>query len=312
MGNNCTPEQESFYNQNLANPALPNYSIDPLLTRYLYQNTAEHLRSHYLDVRGSLTPAQLADFDRSLQSTFGNNRTVAFGSVGVVALALSLFFDVLGTQLRQGTNETTDPVRQIISDQDNEDSDLGVIISDYLKLVPQVANHPERMKSVTAFYENRLREALLNNTWSSPMNDIEQLFYDSTWSRLMNTTKSSKERTDHGSDKGLRQFLNGLYFHAHLMVHFHRIHRNSSNLPSTLMTEYASRNSGQVVMSIFWALLLSIAENPNVPIEAKGADSDCLFWTSLHVYLKQLAPFESILYPPSSLSAKEGDFILTP
>ena len=164
MGNNCTPEQLSFYEQNLANPALPNYSIDPLLTRYLHQNTSEHLRSHYLDVRGSLTPAQLADFDRSLQSTFGNNRTVAFGSVGVVALALSLFFDVLGTQLRQGTNDTTDPIRQIFRDQDNEYSDLGVIIGDYLKLVPQVANHPERMKSVTALYENRLREALSNHT----------------------------------------------------------------------------------------------------------------------------------------------------
>ena len=294
MGNNCTPEQESFYNQNLANPALPNYSIDPLLTRYLHQNTSEHLRYHYLDVRGSLTPAQLADFDRSLQSTFGNNRTVAFGSVGVVALALSLFFDVLGTQLRQGTNETTDPIRQIFRDQDNEDSDLGVIISDYLKLVPQVANHPERMKSVTAFYENRLREALLNNTWYSPKR----------------ATIPSKSLP--ASDKGLRQFLNGLYFHAHLLVHFHRIHRNSSNLPSTLMIEYASSKSVEVAMSIITASLLSIAENPNVPIEAKGADSDCLFWTSLHVYLKQLAPFQSMQYPPSSLSAKEGDFILTP
>ena len=294
MGNNCTPEQESFYNQNLANPALPNYSIDPLLTRYLYQNTAEHLRSHYLDVRGSLTPAQLADFDRSLQSTFGNNRTVAFGSVGVVALALSLFFDVLGTQLRQGTNETTDPVRQIISDQDNEDSDLGVIISDYLKLVPQVANHPERMKSVTALYENRLREALLNNTWYSPKR----------------ATIPSKSLP--ASDKELRPFWNGLYFQAHLLVHLHRIHRNSSTLPSSLITEYALVKKGEVAVEFITASLKSIAENPNVPIEAKGAEPPCLFFTAHTVLGKQLTPLELMRDPPSSLYAEDGDFILTP
>lgn len=198
----CTEDSTNFI---LANADLSAVSVDPLFVNYLYHSDSGLLQAHYLDIRDSLTSTELAKFDRTLQSTFGNSSTVAFGSVGVVALALSLFFDVLVTQPREGLNETTDPIQQIFQDPHGEGSNLGVIISDYLRLVPQIANNQDKMKDMTVLYGNRLKEALRNHTWYALLTAGEP---DQKNTRL----------------EGFKTFVNGLFFHSHLCIHLNRIH----------------------------------------------------------------------------------------
>lgn len=191
----------------LANVEFPEFTIDPMFYHYLYHDAKEHLNAHYLDVRDTLSPMQLAEFDRTLQSTFRNSSTVAFGSVGVVALALSLFFDVVGTQLRLGTtNGTNDPILQIFQTEEEEDTNLGVIISEYLRMVPQAANSPERMKNMTELYERRLREALVNHS--------------------LNLHATAKTAENYTRTEALKPFLHGIFFHGHLQVHLIRIQGN--------------------------------------------------------------------------------------
>lgn len=212
----CTENAATFL---LANADFSAVSVDPLFVNYLYHTDSGHLQAHYLDIRDSLTSEELADFDRTLKSTFGNSSTVAFGSVGVVALALSLFFDVLVTRPREGLNETTDPIRQIFPGPHGEDSNVGVIISDYLRLVPQIANNQHKMNDMTVLYESRLKDALRNHTWFALLTGSEP--------DLKNI------RLD-----GFRTFLNGIFFYTHLCIHLNRIHPEKPWQNCTLRIDY--------------------------------------------------------------------------
>ncbi|XP_061102686.1 uncharacterized protein LOC133131378 [Conger conger] len=172
-------------------------------TGYLSLNSSAHLNSHYMDVHRSLSPEQLGTFNHSLRATSGESGKVTQGGVGVVALALSFLFDILTQQAKNQTG-TTHFIHQIFRErEDDNSSEIGTVITDYLKLVPLIANDPQRMKEETDRYEQRLNSSLVSH--------FESIF-----------------ETQNDSWTEWKIFIHGLVFHQHMMIHLVRMGANIS------------------------------------------------------------------------------------
>ncbi|XP_061100982.1 uncharacterized protein LOC133130413 [Conger conger] len=160
----------------LGRDVIPDPQRDHSFTGYVSLNSSAHLNSHYMDVHRSLSPEQFGTFNHSLRATLGESGKVTQGGVGVVALALSFLFDILTQQAKNQTG-TTHFIHQIFREREDRDtSEIGTVITDYLKLVPLIANDPQRMKEETDRYEQRLNSSLFshfertaksrNNSWT--------------------------------------------------------------------------------------------------------------------------------------------------
>uniref|UniRef100_A0A0E9XY46 Uncharacterized protein n=1 Tax=Anguilla anguilla TaxID=7936 RepID=A0A0E9XY46_ANGAN len=168
---------------------IPDPQMDRTFTGYLSPNSSTHLSSDYMDVRRSLSPEQLGVFNHGLQATLGESGKVTQGGVGVVALALSFLFDVLAQQAKNQTG-STHFIHQIF----REHEEIGTVVSDYLRLVPLIANDPLRMMEETKRYEQRLNCSLVTH-----------------FERTVKAQNSSW--TD------WKIFIHGLAFHQHMMIH---------------------------------------------------------------------------------------------
>ncbi|KAJ8382586.1 hypothetical protein SKAU_G00033640 [Synaphobranchus kaupii] len=192
MGNNIECYEAYHVGRDVG--LIPDPQMDRAFTGYLSLNSSAHLSSHYIDVRHSLSPEQLGTFNHSLRATLGESGKVTQGGVGVVALALSLLFDTLAQQAKNQT-ETTHFIHKIFGERvDGNSSEIGTVVTNYLKLVPLIANDPQRMKEETNRYEQRLHRSLVSHFESAVM--------------LQNSSCTA-----------WKILFYGIAFHQHMMIH---------------------------------------------------------------------------------------------
>ena len=149
MGNMQCPAEDAAHLASIARDIcpFPDYNPSPHLGKMLSINSSLHLKDHYTAVQSSLTPTQLEDFTQSLRTTFGREGKVTYGGVGVVALSLAVLFDTLARQVRGEWVSDSGPIpglfvkaiRGYYPPQVNA-------VSEYLRLVPHIANNPTRMR----------------------------------------------------------------------------------------------------------------------------------------------------------------------
>ncbi|XP_074512250.1 uncharacterized protein LOC141780774 [Sebastes fasciatus] len=157
----------------------PNYNHSPLFGKMMSANSSLHLRDHYRTVQSSLTPKQLEDFTQGLKTTFGREGKVTLGGVGVVALSLAVLFDTLARQARGEWVSDSGPIPGLFV----KDPLRGYYpphvytASEYLRLVPHIANNPTRMRDETKRYLKQLEvdfqslDKLLGNNRTLPIKD---------------------------------------------------------------------------------------------------------------------------------------------
>lgn len=128
----------------------PNYNPNPLVVDMLSINSSLHLRNHYMAVQSLLTPKQLEDFTQGLRSTFGREGKVTLGGVGVVALSLAVLFDSLARQVKGQWVPESGPIPGLfVKDPRGYYPPQVYTVSEYLRLVPHIANNPTRMREET-------------------------------------------------------------------------------------------------------------------------------------------------------------------
>lgn len=128
----------------------PDYSPSPLFTNLLSMDSSLHLSNHYLAVQSSLNPQQLDDFNQKLRTIFGREGKVTLGGVGVVALSLAVLFDTLARQVRGQWESEVGPIPSLFLKNPKGFYPPQVsTVSEYLRLVPYIANNPTQMKEVT-------------------------------------------------------------------------------------------------------------------------------------------------------------------
>lgn len=159
MGNVYCPAAETAHLASVARDIcpFPNYTPNPLFFNMLSVNSSLHLRNHYMAVQSSLTPKQLEDFTQSLRTTFGKEGKVTLGGVGVVALSLAVLFDTLARQVRGEWVSDSGPIPGLfVKDLRGYNPPYVNTVSDYLRLVPYIANNPIRMKEEAERYFKQL------------------------------------------------------------------------------------------------------------------------------------------------------------
>ncbi|CAJ1071473.1 uncharacterized protein LOC117827172 [Xyrichtys novacula] len=158
MGDFCPTDNLSH----LSTPArdfcpFPDYTPSPLFTNMLSVNSSLHLRDHYMAVQSSLNPEQLEDFTQSLRRTFGKEGKVSYGGVGVVALSLAVLFDTLAKQAKGEWVSDSGPVPGLFfKDLRGYYPPHVYTVSEYMRLVPHIANNPTRMRAETERYIKQL------------------------------------------------------------------------------------------------------------------------------------------------------------
>nr|XP_033506820.1 uncharacterized protein LOC117272169 [Epinephelus lanceolatus] len=109
-------------------------------------------------VQSSLTPKQLEDFTQNLRTTFGREGKVTLGGVGVVALSLAMLFDTLARQARGEWVPDSGPIPGLFLKNVRGYYPPHVYtVSEYLRLVPYIANNPTRMKKESQRYLKQLK-----------------------------------------------------------------------------------------------------------------------------------------------------------
>ncbi|KAE8291381.1 hypothetical protein D5F01_LYC10986 [Larimichthys crocea] len=159
MGNMHCPAEDASHLASLARDVcpFPNYNPNPLFVNMLSPNSSLHLRKHYMEVQSSLTPMQLEDFTQGLRRTFGKEGKVTLGGVGVVALSLAVLFDTLAKQAKGECLSDSGPIPGLfIKNQRGYYPPHVYTISEYLRLVPHIANNPTMMREETERYFKQL------------------------------------------------------------------------------------------------------------------------------------------------------------
>ncbi|XP_059201355.1 uncharacterized protein LOC131981074 [Centropristis striata] len=135
----------------------PDYNPSPLFVDMLSINSSLHLRNHYREVQSSLTPKQLEDFTQGLRTTFGRQGKVTLGGVGVVALSLAVLFDTLARQIRGEWVSDSGPIPGLfLKNMRGYYPPQVHTVSEYLRLVPYIANNPSRMVEESEKYLKKL------------------------------------------------------------------------------------------------------------------------------------------------------------
>ncbi|KAM4598590.1 uncharacterized protein ACJ7VT_022048 isoform 1-T1 [Polymixia lowei] len=187
---------------------VPDTSLDTSLDTFLSLNSSWALEQQYSSLQQNLSQQQMSAFNRDLQTTFRGSTTVSYGGVGVVSLALSVLFEVLAHHQRtqpglrgpQGSPPPPepDPIRRMfVADGTSE---VGSIVSEFLKQVPGVANDRAKMAELLEAYERKLRMELMD-------------FYE----RMMFLERGAL------SSAGVKQWVNGAALHVHIFLHWKRL-----------------------------------------------------------------------------------------
>jgi hypothetical protein len=78
---------------------VPDISLDPVLTAFLSMESRASLLHQYASLQRGMTPEQLASFRHNVSGELGGSTRVRHGGVGVVALALSVLFDLVAKKV---------------------------------------------------------------------------------------------------------------------------------------------------------------------------------------------------------------------
>ncbi|XP_013859917.1 uncharacterized protein LOC106514926 [Austrofundulus limnaeus] len=160
MGNMHCPAEDAAHLAAVARDIcpFPSYNYSPHFVHMMSINSSRNLHEHYTAVQRSLTPKQLEDFTQSLRTTFGREGKVTLGGVGVVALSLAVLFDTLAKQVRGEVVSDAGPIPGLfVKDPRGYYPPQVDTISKYLRLVPHIANNPDRMKQETARFLYQLK-----------------------------------------------------------------------------------------------------------------------------------------------------------
>lgn len=149
MGNFFCPAEEVTLLVNMARDIcpFPAYTPSPHFVYMLSLNSSLDLKNHYLAVQSSLNDSQLEAFTQQLKTTFGRDGRVTLGGVGVVALSLAVLFDTLAKQVKgEWVPESGLIPGLFVKNPRGYYPPQAYTVSEYLRLVPYIANNPTRMK----------------------------------------------------------------------------------------------------------------------------------------------------------------------
>lgn len=125
----------------------PAFTPSPHFSNMLSLNSSLHLKNHYLAVQSSLTHSQQEAFTQQLKRTFGRDGRVTLGGVGVVALSLAVLFDTLAKQAKGEWVPESGPIPGVfVKNPRGYYPPQVYTVSEYLRLMPYIANNPTRMK----------------------------------------------------------------------------------------------------------------------------------------------------------------------
>ncbi|XP_061659655.1 uncharacterized protein LOC133491927 isoform X2 [Syngnathoides biaculeatus] len=196
----CLPSQgtvqELFLAARDAN-AVPDISLDPVLTSFLSLDSADALQHQYASLQRTLTESQRAGFGLRLNRELRGGR-VTHGGVGVVALALSLLLDHVAHQVRG--NISAEANQSALARRSRKvfgiavSSRIGGIAQNYLSLIPGIANDQDTMAETTEIYDNWLKLEMLDH-----------------YQRMTNKKRMSSV--------SMQQWLTGAALHLHMRIH---------------------------------------------------------------------------------------------
>ncbi|XP_041658585.1 uncharacterized protein LOC121519766 [Cheilinus undulatus] len=205
MGNLQCPAEDAARMASVARDVcpFPDYNPSPFFNNMLSINSSRHLRDHYMAVQSSLNPKQLEDFTQNLRRTFGREGRVSYGGVGVVALSLAVLFDTLAKQARGEWVPDSGPIPGLfLEDPRGYYPPHVYTISEYLRLVPYIANNPDRMREETERYIQQLKdkpEEKLKSRFGEDIHGVNsalgELFLHHLNTHLLRITNSA-ERAD--------------------------------------------------------------------------------------------------------------------
>ncbi|XP_041913119.1 uncharacterized protein LOC121678015 [Alosa sapidissima] len=216
---------------------------DPLFEKYLSLNSSQHLDCHYTSVRDSFSPEQVSSFDQSLRDTLGGSGTVAFGGVGVVALALAMLFDVLAAQMK-GQMPLPDPMQQIFNGEGEALSKMRAAISDCLNRLPRSGNRKRKMKLQAHHCQLQVRNTL--HTYA-----LEVLEKAQVTGNYVNAVERN-------------HLLNAYLLYAHLAIHYNRI--ESSEEISEPLTATDKNSKKMLLLYVFAPNVTYAMQNWEEPI----------------------------------------------
>nr|XP_057942139.1 uncharacterized protein LOC131137820 [Doryrhamphus excisus] len=214
----CLPSQatvqELFLIARDAN-TIPYISLDPVLTTFLSLDSAVALQHQYASLQRGMSDEQQEVFGLRLNRELWGSR-VSRGGVGIVALALSLLLDHIAQQVRHNTSSTEAnrlPLTTKMIFGISASSRIGLIIQNYLRLIPGIANDHNTMAETTEIYDNWLKLELLDH-----------------FQRM--TTKKRM------SSVSMQQWLTGAAVHLHMRIHQVRLHSVPPGSAESLRLSY--------------------------------------------------------------------------
>ncbi|CAL8255746.1 unnamed protein product [Merluccius merluccius] len=215
--------------------AVPDISLDPVLTAFLSMESRASLLHQYASLQRGMTPEHLDAFRRNVTGELGGSARVRHGGVGVVALALSLLFDLVAKQVpeQQGAAGCLFGIRR--------SSRIGRLIHSYLRQIPGVANDAEKMAETTELYDNWLKLELIDH-----------------FERMTNKKRMSSE--------AMRQWLAGAAVHLHMRIHQVRLKSVPPGSAESLRLSYRTAFS-QLVLDYASYLRRNVRETPPTVIE---------------------------------------------
>ncbi|KAK0133989.1 hypothetical protein N1851_030457 [Merluccius polli] len=210
--------------------AVPDISLDPVLTAFLSMESRASLLHQYASLQRGMTPEHLDAFRRNVTGELGGSARVRHGGVGVVALALSLLFDLVAKQVpeQQGAAGCLFGIRR--------SSRIGRLIHSYLRQIPGVANDAEKMAETTELYDNWLKLELIDH-----------------FERMTNKKRMSSE--------AMRQWLAGAAVHLHMRIHQVRLKSVPPGSAESLRLSYRTAFS-QLVLDYASYLRRNVRETP--------------------------------------------------
>ncbi|KAF3699645.1 hypothetical protein EXN66_Car015332 [Channa argus] len=222
MGTSCSTSQQTIdclYDMTSHAGLVPDASLDASLASLLSLNSSGVLEQQYSTLQRGMTQQQRFAFNYDLHSLFGGNTRVSYGGVGVVALALSVLFEMLahhqtsesglrGSEVRP---PPPDPIRRMFGA--DPESDISSIASELLKKIPGVANEQDRMAALLESYERKLQSELVE-----------------LYGRMVSLEKSAL------TSAGVKQWMNGAALHIHTFLHWKRLTDPSAD--DTLSQDY--------------------------------------------------------------------------
>ncbi|KAM3876244.1 uncharacterized protein ACN63O_024278 [Diretmus argenteus] len=197
---------------------IPDISLDPVLTSFLSLDSSAALQHQYASIQRSMSEEQQAAFSLNLTAQLGGSSRVSYGGVGVVALALSVLFDLVAQQVRAQGSLVGQPSTHRSQAQRifgiSSSSRIGWITYSYLQQVPAITNNQEKMAETTELYDNFLKLELLDH-----------------YERMTNKKKRM-------SSESMRQWLAGAAVHLHMRIHQVRLHSVPSGSAESLRLSY--------------------------------------------------------------------------